>query len=199
MSFLDLAKSRYTTKKFDSEKKISEDKIAQLKEILRLSPSSIDSQPWKFVFVSDVKMKKELAGASFFNEHKVNDASHLVIFYTLDDLQAFEDRIVQNYPEGAVAYYKNNIKPRSEADIKTWMAHQVYLSLGFFLSACASIGIDSTPMEGINILEYGRILPLKGYKPLFAVAIGYRSGEDVNQPSITPKSRLEPEDVILSI
>lgn len=199
MSFLDLAKSRYTTKKFDSQKKISEDKIIQLKEILRLSPSSIDSQPWKFVFVSDHNVKKQLADASFFNEHKVNDVSHLVVFYVLDDLQVFEERIVQNYPEGAVAYYKNNIKPRSEADIKTWMAHQVYLSLGFFLSACASLAIDSTPMEGLDIQEYGRILPLEGYKPLFAVAIGYRSDEDTNQPSITPKSRLDLEDVILSI
>ncbi len=199
MSFLDLAKSRYTTKKFDSRKKISEDKIAQLKEILRLSPSSIDSQPWKFVFVSDHKVKKELAGASFFNEHKVNDASHLVVFYVLDDLQVFEERIVQNYPEGAVAYYKNNIKARSEADIKNWMAHQVYLSLGFFLSACASIGIDSTPMEGINLQEYTRILPLNAYRPLFAVALGYRSDEDSNQPSITPKSRLRLEDVIQSV
>ncbi len=199
MSFLDLAKSRYTTKKFDSQKKISEDKIIQLKEILRLSPSSIDSQPWKFVFVSDHNVKKQLADASFFNEHKVNDASHLVIFYALDDIQVFEDRIVQNYPEGAVAYYKNNIKPRSEADIKNWMAHQVYLSLGFFLSACASIGIDSTPMEGINLQEYARILPLNAYRPLFAVALGYRSDEDSNQPSITPKSRLRLEDVIQSV
>lgn len=199
MSFLDLAKSRYTTKKFDSQKKISEDKIIQLKEILRLSPSSIDSQPWKFVFVSDHNVKKQLADASFFNEHKVNDASHLVVFYVLDDLQVFEERIVQNYPEGAVAYYKNNIKARSEADIKNWMAHQVYLSLGFFLSACASIGIDSTPMEGINLQEYTRILPLNAYRPLFAVALGYRSDEDSNQPSITPKSRLRLEDVIQSV
>ena len=39
MNFLDLSKSRYTTKKYNPELKISEEKIQQLQEILRLSPS----------------------------------------------------------------------------------------------------------------------------------------------------------------
>ena len=78
------------------------------------------------------------------------------------------------------------------------MAHQVYLSLGFFLAACASMDIDSTPMEGIDIDGYTKILDESGYKPLFAVAIGYRNPEDSNQPSITPKSRLNIDRVIES-
>lgn len=44
MSFLDLAKNRYTTKTY-SDKKIDANKIEELKEILRLSPSSINCQP----------------------------------------------------------------------------------------------------------------------------------------------------------
>ncbi len=199
MSFLDLAKSRYTTKKYNPEKIISEDDICQLKEILRLSPSSIDSQPWKFIFVSDKEMKKRLAQVSYFNEHKINAASHVVVFYALDDVKAFEDRITQGYPEGAVTYYNNLMKPRPQAEIKAWMAHQVYLSLGFFLAACASMKIDSTPMEGINLDEYARVLPLQGYRPLFAVAIGYRADDDANQPSVTPKRRLDIDEVIQSI
>ncbi|WP_255417136.1 hypothetical protein [Proteiniphilum sp. X52] len=38
-----------------------------------------------------------------------------------------------------------------------------------------------------------------GYKTLFAVAIGYRDKEDANQPSITPKFRLDMENVIQTI
>lgn len=45
MNFLELAKNRYTTKHY-STKRISDEDIAQLKEILRLAPSSINSQPW---------------------------------------------------------------------------------------------------------------------------------------------------------
>ena len=59
MNFLDLAKPRYATKKYDTAKQISKEQIEELKEILRLSPSSINSQPWKFTFVTDEAVKKK--------------------------------------------------------------------------------------------------------------------------------------------
>ena len=45
MNFLSIAQNRYTTKMYNG-KRIPEDTLNQLKEILRLSPSSINSQPW---------------------------------------------------------------------------------------------------------------------------------------------------------
>lgn len=199
MSFLNLAKSRYTTKKYNSNEKITDKKMQQLKEILRLSPSSINSQPWKFTFISDEKTKSKLAAVSYFNEQKINDASHLVVFSAIDNIDKFETQIHQNLPEGAIGYYNQFIKINSETEIKSWLQHQVYLSLGFFLSACANMEIDSTPMEGIKIEEYKTILKLENYKPLFAVAIGYRNPEDANQPTIKPKERLQFESVIDSL
>ena len=56
MRFLDIAKKRYTTKVYQP-KKISDEKIEELKEILRLAPSSINSQPWRFLFISDEKIR----------------------------------------------------------------------------------------------------------------------------------------------
>ena len=52
---LQLMKERYTTKKYDVSKKINFNIIEELKQILHLTPSSINSQPWKFHFVSDEK------------------------------------------------------------------------------------------------------------------------------------------------
>lgn len=199
MDFLYIAKNRYTTKKYDPSKKIPADDIQKLKEILQFSPSSINSQPWKFTFISDEKLKNKLAEVSYFNEHKIKNASHLVVFNVIDNIRKFEKQIQDNLPEASVAYYKQNVKSGSEEDVKSWLAHQVYLSLGYFLSACASMGIDSTPMEGVDIEKYEQILQSKDYKPLFAVAIGYRNPQDENQPSITPKSRLKFDDVIESI
>lgn len=196
MSFLNIAKSRYTTKKYDSNKKIDSPTIEKLKEIIRLSPSSINSQPWKFTFVSDENTKKRLSEVSFHNKEKVNDASHVVVFSVIKDVESFEKEKLTKLPEGANAYYNNVLKPRSEEEIMTWLKSQVYLSLGFFLSGCASIGVDSTPMEGIQTSEYDRILEDTDYKALFAVAIGYRNEEDTNQPDKTPKFRLEQDLVI---
>ena len=140
-----------------------------------------------------------MARVSYFNEHKVNDASCLVIFYAIDNLAKFEEQIAQYLPEAAVMYYNAKIKSLPEFEIKSWLQHQVYLSLGFFLGACSSMGIDSTPMEGIQKEGYDRIMHLDGYKPLFAVALGYRAEDDSNQPTITAKSRLPIEDVIQTV
>lgn len=196
MKFINLSKSRYTTKKYNPSKKISDNEIEELKEILRLSPSSINSQPWKFIFVSNEEIKNQLAEVSYFNEQKIKDASHLVVFCAIDDIQSFENQINENLPEGAVGYYNQFIKPLSEQEIKSWLKHQVYLSLGYFLSACASMSIDSTPMEGIKSNEYNAILDLKNYTTLFAVAIGYREQNDPNQPKIKNKSRLQMEEMV---
>ncbi|MGF7231229.1 nitroreductase family protein [Arachidicoccus sp.] len=199
MSFLDLAKSRYTTKRYNANEKIADEKIEQLKEILRLSPSSINSQSWKFIFVSDENVKRELANVSYFNEQRINEASHLIVFSAIDNIALFEQQIQENLPEGSINYYHQFLKPKSETEIKSWLQHQVYLSLGFFLSACASLEIDSTPMEGIKGEQYDKILQLDDYKTLFVVAIGYRNTEDANQPSTNPKSRLPLEQIIKSI
>lgn len=198
MSFLDLAKNRYTTKKYNKEK-ISREQINDLKEVMRLCPSSINSQPWKFVFISDEKLKKELASVSYFNEEKINDSSDLVVFTVIDDIEIFEKQIAENLPEGSVNYYYQRVKPKGEAAIKVWMRSLVYLSLGYFLSAAASMGLDSTPMEGIDTEEYDRILGLKGYKTVFATVVGRRDSEDANQPSVKPKSRLPLEKVVETV
>lgn len=42
---------RYTTKKYDATKRISAEDIEIIKQALRLSASSINSQPWKFAVI----------------------------------------------------------------------------------------------------------------------------------------------------
>lgn len=199
MSFITAIQERYTTKKYDASKKIEENTLDQLKEIVRLSPSSINSQPWKFTFVSDEKTKNELAKASFFNDIKVINCDTLVVFSRIDSIAAFEEQIQATLPEGAVGYYNQFIKPLPEAEIKAWFDKQVYLALGVFLSACAAMNIDSTPMEGIEPEKYDAILQSEKHHALVAVAIGYRDAEDANQPQIKPKSRRAKQDVITTI
>ncbi|UXX78452.1 nitroreductase family protein [Reichenbachiella carrageenanivorans] len=199
MSFLTSIQNRYTTKVYNPTKKISTAQIKELKEILRMSPSSINSQPWKFTFVSDPDTKKELAKASYFNDQKVINSDTVVVFSRIDNIDKFEQQIEQTLPEGAVGYFKQVIKPQPETMIKEWFDKQVYLALGVFLSACAEMGIDSTPMEGIEADKYNQILHGGDYNTLVAVAIGYRDQNDSNQVNITPKSRRPVLEVTQSI
>lgn len=196
MHFLDIARKRYTTKQYNPNEKIPADIVQQLKEILQLSPSSINSQPWKFTIIADEKVKSKLADVSYHNAEKIKQASHIIVFNVLDSVEKFEADILRQLPEGSINYYQQHIKPLGDNGIKNWMQHQVYLSLGFFLAACASAGIDSTPMEGIQPKEYDKTLRYEGYTALFAVAIGRRDAHDFNQPALKPKFRRPLEHVV---
>lgn len=199
MNFLEKMKSRYTVKKYNPQGTISEEKLQTLKEILHLSPSSINSQPWNFFFVNNPLIKEQLAEASYFNKEKILDSSYLIVFQVIKDPEDFEKQIEENLPEGSINYYKTFVKPKGEAEIKSWLKHQVYLSLGILLSACADMEIDSSPMEGIENGKYDEILKNKNYETLFAVAIGEKSENDSNQPIHTPKKRLKRENVIFEM
>ncbi|WP_452598834.1 NAD(P)H-dependent oxidoreductase [Pontimicrobium sp. MEBiC01747] len=199
MSFIELMNKRYTTKKYNNVKKITEADKKALKETLRLSPSSINSQPWKFTFVSDKDIRYKLSEVSWLNKGKVQDCDTVVVFNRINDLALFEEQIERELPKGAVDYYKEFIKPMPEAQIKAWFDRQVYLALGIFLSACAEMGIDSTPMEGIEPENYNKILKNKNYTTIVAVAIGYRDEEDSNQPHKKAKSRIDIDKIIETI
>ena len=199
MSFIKSMQNRYTTKKYNVTKKIENEKIEELKVILQLSPSSINSQPWKFTFVSSKDTKQKLSEVSWLNTNKVLDSDTVVVFSRINNIDLFEKQIEQELPKGAVDYYKEFIKPQTDEQIKAWFDKQVYLALGVFLSACAEMGIDATPMEGVEPENYDNILNQTDYATLMAVAIGYRDEEDRNQPSKKPKSRRDINNVIETI
>ena len=83
-------------------------------------------------------------------------------------------------------------------DLQPWMEKQVYINVGTFLLGVAALGIDACPMEGIDVEALNQEFNLteKGFTALTAISIGYRSEEDFNMPSKTPKSRLTEREVI---
>lgn len=197
MDFLELMQRRYTTKKYDENQRVSDQDIEKLKEILRLSPSSINSQPWRFTFISDPALKSELAQHSYFNKEKIEQASHLVVFSVVSDPHFFVQEVKTYLSEGHVQYLQQKIASLPEYEVKHWLTNQVYIALGIFLAACASMGIDATAMGGIDEKQYTQILGDEKYEAVIAVAIGYRSAQDYNQLHLKPKERLSSQKVIV--
>lgn len=199
MNILDLIQKRYTAKKYNAEKAVPQEKIEDLKEILRLTPSSINIQPWKFTFVQNPEIKAKLASVSMHNAEKINQAQLLVVFSVADDLDAFQKEVVNEFPQFRKEMYNKIKASMSETDMKIWLAKQVYIALGVGLTASAALGLDSTAMEGIETDKYKAILNMATYKPLFAMAVGYGAEEDSNRIEVTPKSRRLLENVIETI
>lgn len=186
-TFLPFLQKRYTTKSYDPSYRLDTEMIEELLEILRLSPSSINSQPWHFTVVESETIKQELAKVSQHNTEKVLNCSHLIVFSIYNKMADFEaDRVNGLTVE---AYYRERLAPLGEEAVKNWMSRQAYISLGVLLSACAYMDINSTPMEGIDKEAYTEILGNDKFSVLFAVALGKRDKEDKNQLEFTPKKR----------
>ncbi|SQI32788.1 Oxygen-insensitive NAD(P)H nitroreductase [Providencia alcalifaciens] len=83
MNLTNILNSRYATKSFDPNKIIPDEILVQIKELLQLSPSSVNVQPWHFLLASSPEAKQKIinatAGGYSFNEEKIRNASHVIV------------------------------------------------------------------------------------------------------------------------
>jgi nitroreductase/dihydropteridine reductase len=213
MDILTAAKQRYTAKAYDPQRRVPEETMQQIYEVLRNSPSSVNSQPWHFIVASTPEAKARLAkgvqGGYSFNESKVLNASHVILFCTrvdtegghLDRLLEQEDRDGRFKDEAAKAgtakgrQFFTNLHRYTLKDLPQWYEKQVYIALGNAMLAAAALGVDTTPMEGIDAAALDAELGLqeKGLSSLVLLSFGYHADGDFN--AALPKSRLAQEQV----
>lgn len=217
MDTLITAKTRYTTKAYDPNRKIPHEQFVRLLEILRLTPSSINIQPWHFFIAENTNAKeriaKALVGKYSYNAPKVLDSSHTILFCTKADIseQHLENLLHQDELNGRfkddaakqgqkdsrsgyVDYYRNE-----KGDIQRWAENQTFIALGQILLAAASEKIDATPIGGFDesIISEELDLAAKGLIPSVLLTLGYRSDADFNAK--LPKSRLNNVDIFTQL
>ncbi|MEG4232683.1 NAD(P)H-dependent oxidoreductase [Microcoleus sp. Pol11C3] len=182
---------RYATKQFDPAKTIAPEIWTALEDALVLTPSSYGLQPWKFLIITSSELKEQLKPLSW-NQSQVTDCSHYVVFAIKKNLTAEDvDRFVARTAEvrggtvEAMAGYRNLIVSdlvdgTRSFNINQWSTHQTYIALGNFMTSAALLGVDTCPMEGIEPVNYDRLLGLsaKGFTTVVACAAGYRSEAD---------------------
>ena len=84
MDFVELARTRYTTKHY-SGKAIPCETMEKLFEVLRLAPSSVNSQPWVYFHARTAEQKEKLLPAILdFNRERVTLASDVIVFAIRD-------------------------------------------------------------------------------------------------------------------
>lgn len=214
MDILNTLKTRYSTKEFDDTKKLTEEQVAQLEDLLQLSPSSTNIQPWHFVLATTDKGKKRITKATqgffSFNESKVLDASAVVVFASKVDLTEeylnevlekedadgrFPQKEFKEQNHGARSIFAKMHK-LDYKDFQHWADKQVYLNLGNFLLGVAALGLDAIAMEGIDLKVLDEELGLreKGFTSSIVVSVGYRKESDFNKD--LPKSRLAKSEII---
>ncbi len=71
MSFLKLAQKRQSCRKY-ADIPVPTEALERCLEAARLSPSACNSQPWRFIVVSDLELKNKLAENAFSGMHAMN-------------------------------------------------------------------------------------------------------------------------------
>ncbi|MGB7842429.1 MAG: NAD(P)H-dependent oxidoreductase [Salinimicrobium sp.] len=181
---------RYATKKFDSQRTVSPEKLNILKRAFNLTATSYGLQPLKLIIVRNEELQQKLQKASY-NQKQLSTASHVLVICIEQEVnKSFIEkyfkyvRDIRNTPEDILNPFKESLigdfekKPLEE--IYTWATHQAYLVLGTLLTVCAIEGIDSCPMEGFEPKKYDEILNLTEHnlRSVLALPIGYRSQDD---------------------
>lgn len=192
-TFIENQNWRYATKKFNSDKKISNSDLEILKEAIQLSSSSYGLQPYKVLIIENEEIRKQLQPASW-GQSQITDASHLFVFASVTNVDAeyithYAENMAKtrNIPFDSVKGYADfmigNIASLSPEKQLIWAQKQAYLALGNLLNAAAELKIDVTPMEGFLPEQYNEILGLKekGLHATLVATIGYRHDEDETQ------------------
>lgn len=184
---------RYATKRFDTDKKLSDAQLSALKESIRLSASSYGLQPFTVLVVETAALREKLMVAAY-GQQPIVDASHLFVFcaYTKvdeGDVHKYMDLIAKTRkvePE-SLAPFANGVigtlKNLSDEDIRNWTSKQTYIALGQLMHTCASLKIDSLPMEGFDPKAFNKILELDklNLTATLACPVGFRHEEDAAQ------------------
>lgn len=214
MKLNEILDTRYSAKAFDTNRKINDEDMETVKNLLQKAASSTNVQPWHFVIATSKEGKeliaKSTAGMYSFNTGKIIDASAVVLFTTKLDLdEEFLNKVLEQEDKDGrfateqikednkkgramfVDFHKNIFK-----DAFIWSEKQTYLNAGSFLLGVAALGIDAVPMEGFDkkVMDDTLGLTEKGFASSVLIPIGYHTNEDYNLN--IPKSRLSKEDLI---
>lgn len=76
---LQVFENRCSTRCYDPNKKISQEDFAAILEFARLSPSSVGSEPWKFLVIQNKALREKIKPFSWGMQSQLDDCSHLVI------------------------------------------------------------------------------------------------------------------------
>lgn len=129
---LELFHQRSSTRYYDPTKKISDEDFECILECGRLSPSSVGSEPWKFLVIQNKTLREKMKPFSWGMINQLDNCSHLVVILAKKnaryDSPFFVDVMARKglnaeQQQAALAKYKT----LQEEDMKLLEATALYL------------------------------------------------------------------------
>lgn len=181
-----LMNGRYAVKLFDKNKKVSDENLNEIKEVIRLAPTSFGLQPFKVKIVEDKATKDKLQVASW-NQPQVGSSSHVLVFCAETDIMKRIDEYEKvmmkaGMPEDKRTPFINIMRSffqnEEKSKIKEWSHRQAYFAADHAMLKAVELGFNSCPMEGFDPNEYKKILKFpENLEPAMVLPIGYPADE----------------------
>ncbi|MEA3469797.1 MAG: nitroreductase family protein [Thermodesulfobacteriota bacterium] len=186
---------RRSVKHYDPNHQMSDDEIQKLLSLALLSPTAFNIQNWRFVTISDPKLRKQIREVAW-DQEQVTDTSLFIVLCA--NLKAWEQparywvnapKEVQDFMIPAIDKYYRGKKQvqRDEAMRSCGIAAQT------LMLAAKSMGYDSCPMDGFDFEKVAELIKLPGDHVIaMFVAIGKGTKEPWPRPG-----QLDPDEVVI--
>lgn len=142
-----------------SSKSIEPEKLNTIFEAARLAPSSMNVQPWRFIYANRNEPEFQLILDTLFDGNKkwAKDAATLVLSIAQEEY-TFNDKVFKN--------------------AHAW--HDTGMANVLLMVQAAELGIESHPMGGFDHQRAIQSFNLpKEYEPVVVIALGYKGDENV--------------------
>jgi nitroreductase len=147
MSFLTLAKNRYSCRDYKNQQ-IEEDKLNQVLEAGRIAPSAKNLQPWRFIVVQEKNLLEKIKGC--YGRTWIQSAPTVLVICG----------------DHKTAWYRADGKDHTNVDISIAIDH--------ITLAATDQGLATCWICKFNAMQVGEILQLpEGVEPIALIPIGY--------------------------
>jgi nitroreductase len=199
ISVLDAITSRVSINRFQPDRPLEDQTIAELVRQATKAPSAYNMQNWRFIAVRTQEGKEKLKDAAF-AQQKIADAS--VAFIVCGSLAAYRplptilmpsveakimtQRTADAWLSQAITSHENDLILQRDEAVRSASLAAMTLML-----AAQGMGLGSCPMVGFNPQEVGEVFGLSDNElPLMIVAVGYPEDDCLTQKIRRPLSEV---------
>ncbi|MEC2078125.1 nitroreductase family protein [Metabacillus fastidiosus] len=164
LSVDDAIKSRHSIRKFIQEP-ISKEDLNKIFELVRLTPSAWNLQPWRFHVITDTALKEKLQEAAYGQQQVTSAPAVAILISDMEDVLANLPETVHpglsaERQQDEVANLSSFFGGMSVEERGQWGLTQTNIALGFLLTAIQGLGYASVPMLGFDQEKVKEILSL---------------------------------------
>ena len=163
MDTFDAIKTRLAINKFDSSYKMTDEQVQSLMKLTLLSPTSYNQQNWRFVTITDQKIKEKIHVAAR-NQAQPLDGSLVILL--CGNMNAWKDnpmRYWKNHPLEKQEHVRDAMH-KKYSDSPQNRRDEAMRSCGFaaqtIMLAAKQMGLDSCPMVGFEYDEMAKVINL---------------------------------------